>query len=82
MTEVTEGAIRVAIFGGLKFIAIQTDENAASGYQIDLDSDATDGRDAAMQEILNVITQDDVGLDFAIDGYLFGKRLRQWGHRW
>ena len=63
MTEVTENARRIAIIGGLKFIAIQSDENAATNFTIDLDSDATDGRDAAMKEILNVLVQDDAGAD-------------------
>ncbi len=63
MTEVTENARRIAIIGGLKFIAIQGAATTATGYKIDLDSDATDGRDAAMKEILNIVVQDDAGAD-------------------
>jgi len=63
MTEVTELARRVTIIGDLKFIAIQGAATTATGYTIDLDSDATDGRAAVCQEILNTLVQDDAGAD-------------------
>ena len=65
MTDVVENARRITIVGDLKFISIQTSAAAASGHLIDLKSDATDGRDAACQEILNTLLQDDAGADKA-----------------
>lgn len=63
MTAVVENARRVAVIGDLKIIAIQSTAACDDSHTIDLNSDATDGRDTAMQEILNVLVQDDAGAD-------------------
>ena len=64
MTVVIENARRRGTAGDLKFIHIQTSAAADDGHTIDLNSDATDGRGAEMQEILNTLLQDDLGEDF------------------
>lgn len=63
MTVVIENARRITVIGDLKFINIQTSAAAATGHTIDLNSDVTDGRGAACQEILNTLLQDDAGAD-------------------
>jgi len=63
MTAVIELARRRAVIGDLKIIAIQGSAATASGFTIDLNSDATDGRDAEIKEILLTLVQDDAGAD-------------------
>lgn len=67
MTEVTETFRKFGFSGDLKFISIQTDENAATGFTIDLDTDATDGKGVVMTQVLNIIVQDDAGLSTITD---------------
>ena len=63
MTDVVETWRKCAIVNGLKVITIKTNADCASGHLIDLNSDVTDGRAMAMEEICNTILQDDVGAD-------------------
>ncbi len=63
MTVIVENARRRGFAGDLKFIHIQTTAAADTGHTIDLLSDATDGRGSEIQEILNILIQDDAGLD-------------------
>ena len=63
MTAVVESYRRIAIFGGLKFIAIQTTAACDDSHTIDLNSDVAHGRAAAIQEILLTLVQDDAGSD-------------------
>lgn len=63
MTAVVETWRKVAVVGDLKFITIKMSAAAATGHTIDLNSDVTDGRAMAMQEICNTLVQDDVGAD-------------------
>jgi len=63
MTAVVENFRKVAVVGDLKIIVIQTDENAATGHTIDLNSDVADGRGQVIKTILNTLVQDDAGAD-------------------
>jgi hypothetical protein len=63
MTAVVETFRKKAVVGDLKFITIQTSSAAATGHTIDLGSDATDGRGAEINTILNTLVQDDAGAD-------------------
>lgn len=63
MTDVVETFRKVGVVGDLKIITIQTSAAAATGHTIDLGSDATDGRGAAITQILNTLVQDDAGAD-------------------
>jgi len=67
MTEVTETFRKEAVVGDLKFIVIQGAATTATGYTIDLDTDATDGKGVVMSQILNIIVQDDAGLSTITD---------------
>lgn len=63
MTAVVETFRRIANFGELKMIVIQTDAAAATSATIDLNSDVADGRGQAVKEILLTLVQDDAGAD-------------------
>jgi hypothetical protein len=63
MTAVVETFRKIANVGDLKIITIQTSAAAETGHTIDLNTDATDGRGAAITEILNTLIQDDAGAD-------------------
>ncbi len=63
MTDIVVNAERKGTVGDLKFIHIQTTAAADDSHTHDLNSDATDGRGADMQEILNTLLQDDAGRD-------------------
>ena len=63
MTAVVETFRHVAAVGDLKFISIQGDATTDDSFTVDLNSDATDGRGAVVQEILNTLLQDDAGRD-------------------
>lgn len=63
MTAVVETFRKRGASGDLIFIVIQTSAAAATGHTIDLNSDATDGKGAAMKTILNTLVQDDLGAD-------------------
>lgn len=64
MTErLATSTVRRGFTGGIKFIHVQTPATMATSDTIDLKSDATDGRDAEIQEILNTLIQDDAGAD-------------------
>lgn len=63
MTAVVETFRKLGVYGDLKHILIQTDATAATSWTIDLTSDATDGRGATINTILNTLLQDDAGAD-------------------
>ena len=63
MTAVAENARRRGFVGDLKFIHVQSTAANATSDTLDLLSDATDGRGAEIQEILNTLLQDDAGAD-------------------
>ena len=63
MTAVVETFRKIANVGDLKIMTIQTSAAAATGHTIDLNSNAADGRGAAITEILNTLVQDDEGAD-------------------
>ena len=63
MTAVTETFRKIAVVGDLKIITIQGDATTATGYTIDLATDATDGRGVVITQILNTLVQDDAGAD-------------------
>lgn len=63
MTAVTETFRKIGFMGDLKIITIQTDANAATGFTIDLASDATNAKGVVMSTILNTLIQDDAGAD-------------------
>ncbi len=64
MTErLATSTVRKGFANGIKFIHVQTPATMATSDTIDLKSDATDGRDAELQEILNTLIQDDQGAD-------------------
>lgn len=63
MTEVTETFRKVGVVGELKIITIQSDANCETGFTIDLDTDATDGKGMVLTQILNTLVQDDAGAD-------------------
>jgi len=51
MTEVTETWRKEAVYGELKKIVIKGAATTASGYEIDMDTDATDGKGTALSVI-------------------------------
>ena len=65
MAAVVETFRRISIAGDLKTIVIQTSSAAATSDTIDLKTDATDGKGAVMEQILNTYLQDDQGTNVA-----------------
>lgn len=63
MVAVVETFRKIGTNGEIKTILIQTSAAAATGHTIDLNSDATDGRGAAIEEICVTLVQDDAGAD-------------------
>jgi len=63
MTAVTETFRKVGHCGDLKIITIQGAATTATGFTIDLLTDATDGKAMAITQILNTLVQDDAGAD-------------------
>jgi len=63
MTAVVETFRKEAVVGDLKFITIQGDATTATGFTIDLATDAADGKGVVMTQILNTLVQDDAGAD-------------------
>ena len=65
MVAVIETFRKIAAYGDIKQILIQTSAAAATGHTIDLNSDVAHGRGAAMNTIFNTLIQDDQGADKA-----------------
>lgn len=63
MTAVTETFRKEGWCGDLKIMTIQGDATTATGFTIDLLTDATDGKGMVFTQILNTLIQDDVGAD-------------------
>ena len=63
MTAVTETFRKIGHCGDLKVIVIQGAATTATGYTIDLATDATDGKGVVMEQILITVVQDDAGAD-------------------
>ena len=63
MTAVVETFRKIGTLGDLKLVTIQTTATAATGWTIDLASDATNGKGVVITEILNTLIQDDLGAD-------------------
>lgn len=63
MTAVTEVFRKIGVYGDLKHILIQCGSDTDDNWTIDLHSDISDGRGAAMNTILNTLHQDDAGAD-------------------
>ena len=63
MTAVVETFRKEGWAGDIKILLIQSSSAAATGHTIDLNSDATNGRGMAMEEVCNTLLQDDAGAD-------------------
>ena len=63
MTAVVETFRKVGVVGDLKIVAIQTSATAATGWTIDLNSDASNGRGVELTEILTYSFNDDAGAE-------------------
>lgn len=65
MVAVVELFRKIGFSGDLKRIVIKTSAAAATGHTIDLGTDATDGKGAAITEITSTYLQDDLGTNVA-----------------